>query len=214
MSQRVPPPELFIDRSLGREHLPEALRACGLAVHTLSSVYGEEEGQHVSDVRWLADAGRHEWIVLMKDDAIRRRPAERDALTEARVRAFCLTNAQLRAAEQTARFVENRPASSRPRGSPARTSTACTRAGSSGSGRRRSPKGALAGFAPSSRYAVRRPFFSSQRAACLHLPYGVSQPCAVNRQRHFSMLSGGTLPHYEEVSRHDHFDDVRDRRRG
>jgi len=44
----------------------------------------------------------------MKDDAIRRRPAERDALTEARVRAFCLTNAQLRAAEQTARFVENR----------------------------------------------------------------------------------------------------------
>ena len=108
MSRREPPPELFIDRSLGRKHLPEALRAYGLVVHTLSSVYGEEEGQRIPDIRWLADAGRHEWIVLMKDDAIRRRPAERDALTEARVRAFCLTNAQLRAAEQTARFVENR----------------------------------------------------------------------------------------------------------
>ena len=44
----------------------------------------------------------------MKDDAIRRRPAERDALVEAGVRAFCLTNAQLRAAEQTVRFVRNR----------------------------------------------------------------------------------------------------------
>jgi hypothetical protein len=43
----------------------------------------------------------------MKDDAIRRRPAERDALSEAKVRAFCLTNAQLRAAEQSARFVDN-----------------------------------------------------------------------------------------------------------
>jgi hypothetical protein len=101
VSRRVPPPDLFIDRSLGRKHLPEALRACGLVVHTLSSIYGEEEGQQIPDVRWLADAGGHEWIVLMKDDAIRRRPAERDALMEACVRAFCLTNAQLRAAEHS-----------------------------------------------------------------------------------------------------------------
>ena len=77
-------------------------------VHTLSSIYEEEAGQQIADVRWLADAGHNDWIVLMKDDAIRRRPAERDALTEARVRAFCLTNAQLRAEQQTARFVENR----------------------------------------------------------------------------------------------------------
>jgi hypothetical protein len=44
----------------------------------------------------------------MKDDAIRRRPAERDDLVRAGVRAFCLTNAQLRAAEQTERFLNNR----------------------------------------------------------------------------------------------------------
>jgi hypothetical protein len=48
------------------------------------------------------------WIVLLKDDAIRRRPAEREALVDAGVRAFCLTNAQLRAAEQTERFISNR----------------------------------------------------------------------------------------------------------
>lgn len=45
--------------------------------------------------------------MLTKDDAIRRRPAEREALIEAGVRVFCLTSAQLRGAEQAERFVEN-----------------------------------------------------------------------------------------------------------
>lgn len=101
------PPEFFIDRSLGRRHLAQALADLGLTVHTMSSVYGERAAQGLQDERWLADAGRHDWIVLMKDDAIRRRPSERDALVAARVRAFCLTNAQLRASEQSARFVDN-----------------------------------------------------------------------------------------------------------
>ena len=108
MSRRAPPPEFFIDRSLGRHHLPDALRAHGLVVHTLASVYGEQPGQYVEDERWLRDVGAHGWVALMKDDRIRRRPAERDALTKAGVQAFCLTNAQLRAAEQTERFVTNR----------------------------------------------------------------------------------------------------------
>ena len=44
----------------------------------------------------------------MKDDRIRRRPAEIEALRAADVRAFCLTNANLRAEQQSERFVENR----------------------------------------------------------------------------------------------------------
>jgi len=108
VSRPEPPPEFFIDRSLGRRHLADALRACGLLIHTMASVYGEEAGQRIGDEQWLRDVGAEGWIVLMKDDAIRRRPAERDALIEAGVRAFCLTNAQLRAAEQTERFVTNR----------------------------------------------------------------------------------------------------------
>jgi PIN like domain len=73
----------------------------------MASVYGERVAQELDDERWLADAGRHDWAVLIKDDAIRRRRAERDALAEAEVHAFCLTNAQLRTAEQSARFVGN-----------------------------------------------------------------------------------------------------------
>jgi hypothetical protein len=104
----VEQPEFFIDRSLGRFTVPEALRACGLVVHTMAEVYGERVGQGLQDERWLRDAGERGWVVLMKDDAIRRRPAEREALIASGVRAFCLTNAQLRGDEQARRFVENR----------------------------------------------------------------------------------------------------------
>ena len=109
MSRREPPPqpEFFIDRSLGKKHLAEALRALGFTVHTMASVYGERRAQDLADEEWLREAGAHGWVVLMKDDRIRMRPAERDALAEAEVRAFCLTNAQLRGEEQTRRFTAN-----------------------------------------------------------------------------------------------------------
>jgi hypothetical protein len=106
-SRREPDLEFFIDRSLGRS-IADGLRSCGLTVHTMASVYGEERAQRLPDRVWLRDAGTKGWIVLTKDDAIRRRPTELEALIEAGVRVFCLTNAQLRGAEQTARFVENR----------------------------------------------------------------------------------------------------------
>lgn len=74
----------------------------------MADVYGEERAQRLPDEVWLRDAGEKGWIVLTKDDAIRRRPAERDAIIPAAVRACCLTTAQLRGAEQTERFVSNR----------------------------------------------------------------------------------------------------------
>jgi aryl-alcohol dehydrogenase-like predicted oxidoreductase len=100
-------PEFFVDRSLGKS-IVEALRDVGLTVHSMADIYGEKRAQRLADEVWLRDAGENDWIVLTKDDAIRRRPAERDALTEAEVRAFCLTSAQLRGAEQIERFVSNR----------------------------------------------------------------------------------------------------------
>lgn len=83
--------EFFVDRSLGKS-IVEGLREAGLSVRSMAEVYGERPGQLLADEVWLRDAGEHDWIVLTKDDAIRHRPAERDALTEAAVRVFCLTN--------------------------------------------------------------------------------------------------------------------------
>lgn len=101
------PPEFFVDRSLGKS-IVEGLRAAGLVVHSMADVYGEERAQRLPDQVWLRDAGKNQWVVLTKDDAIRRRPAERDAMIDAAVRVFCLTTAQLRGVEQTARFINNR----------------------------------------------------------------------------------------------------------
>ena len=101
-------PQFFVDRSLGRTVVVDELRKVGLRVLSMADVYGEQAGQELPDETWLADAGKNDWVVLTKDDAIRRRPAERDALNEAKVRVFCLTNQNLRAKDQAQRFVVNR----------------------------------------------------------------------------------------------------------
>ncbi len=103
-----PDPEFFLHRSLGRYVVADALTAAGLVVHTLASVYGEEQGQHVPDTAWLERAGAHGWVVLMKDDAIRRRPHETAALREAGVRAFCITNGNLTGETMAALFLRHR----------------------------------------------------------------------------------------------------------
>jgi hypothetical protein len=101
-------PEFLIDRSLGRLTVPAALRSVGLTVHTLADVYGEAAAQRTEDVEWIRLAAQRDWVVLCKDDRIRRRPAERDALMKGMVRAFCLTNANPGFADQAAYFTANR----------------------------------------------------------------------------------------------------------
>jgi len=63
--------------------VPDALRAAGAVVHVMADVYGERIGQGLADTEWLRDAGDNAWVVLMKHDRIRYRPAELEALTTA-----------------------------------------------------------------------------------------------------------------------------------
>jgi hypothetical protein len=88
---RDPLPEFFVDRSLGYHLLPDTLRRLGLVVHTMRSVYGSGAEETVPDTVWLEQVGRAGWVALTKDDSIRRRPAELQALVAYGVRAFCLT---------------------------------------------------------------------------------------------------------------------------
>lgn len=98
-------PELFLDRSLGRRQVPALLRAAGLQLRTLSEEYGIPADERVPDTEWLELAGRNGWIVLMKDERIRYRPVERAALVAHRVRAFCLTSGNMRAAAMAAAYI-------------------------------------------------------------------------------------------------------------
>jgi hypothetical protein len=104
------PPEalqFLVDRSLGRYDVADALRACGLIVHTLASIYGEERAQTVDDDEWLELAGKNDYVVLMKDN-VARLEANRTALIAHGARTFCLTRRGLTGLEQAAIFVAQR----------------------------------------------------------------------------------------------------------
>jgi len=98
-------PDLFLDRSLGRRQVPALLREAGLRLHTLAEVYGVPADQDVADTAWLQLAGQRGWPVLMKDERIRYRPAERAALIAHQVQAFCLTGGNLRAAVMAEQYL-------------------------------------------------------------------------------------------------------------
>jgi PIN like domain len=66
----VPRPEFLLDRSLGRHQIADALRAKGLVVHTLWSVYGRSEERLGDDV-WIAEAGMRGWPILSADKRLR-----------------------------------------------------------------------------------------------------------------------------------------------
>ncbi len=99
-------PEFFIDRSLARRDVAEALRGVGWLVRTHLEVFGNRD-QEVTDVEWLELCGREGWIVLTMDRRIRYHRAEIAAIRRHRVRAFVLTSANLTASQQAQRFVTN-----------------------------------------------------------------------------------------------------------
>lgn len=100
-------PLVFIDRSLGRLAVPQLLRAAGVELITLAEHYGIPQDETVEDVTWIREAAQNGWVMFMKDDRIRRRPAERATIHTHAARCFCLSNANLRSAEMAARYVNN-----------------------------------------------------------------------------------------------------------
>jgi len=99
-------PEFFIDRSLARRDVADALRLSGCIVHTHLEVYGERD-ESVSDTEWLELCGRQGWVVLTMDRRIRWRPPEIAAIRRYGVKLFALTSGNLSAAEQADRFIQH-----------------------------------------------------------------------------------------------------------
>ena len=100
-------PFVFVDRSLGRVQVPRLLRANGVRLVTLSEHYGIPADETVQDTTWIAESAERGWIAFMKDERIRRRPAERDEIHRSGARCFCLANGNLKAAAMAERYVAN-----------------------------------------------------------------------------------------------------------
>ena len=106
------PPDFFVfflDRSLGKFKVAEALRSAGVLVRVHSDHFREDEKDEV----WLHDVGRRGWVVLAKDQAIRYNAIERRALLSGGVRAFILTSGGLTGDEMAAIFQNALPKMSR-----------------------------------------------------------------------------------------------------
>jgi hypothetical protein len=96
----VPPEPIvfFIDRSLGKHVVPEALRRLGARVE----VHDDHFGKETDDADWIADVAGRGWVILTKDRRIRYGPLERTAVFAANARMFALTGGNLRGPEMAA----------------------------------------------------------------------------------------------------------------
>lgn len=103
-------PFVFLDRSLGRIQVPQLLRAGGVDLVTLAEQYGVPADEKVEDTTWITDASAEGWVSFMKDERIRRRPAERAAIHANKAQCFCLANGNLPATEMAKRYLDNLPA--------------------------------------------------------------------------------------------------------
>ena len=99
------PPTLFLDRSLGKKIVAEALRAVGVKVE----VHDDHFAPDAPDETWLSAVGAKGWVVLTKDERIRFRTIETEALMNARARAFVLTAGNMDGASMAALFVKALP---------------------------------------------------------------------------------------------------------
>ncbi len=106
---RVDPLIFFLDRSLGKHIVAEALRQVGVVVE----VHDDHFLQDARDEEWLQEVGQRGWIVLTRDDRIRYRLHERTALLQAGVRAFVLVRRSLSGSAMAEAFVQALPAMQR-----------------------------------------------------------------------------------------------------
>jgi hypothetical protein len=90
----------FVDPSLGGRYIAEALRAAGAKVE----IHDDHFPRATPDVDWLKEIGRRGWVVLSKDERIRRNRTERAALEQTNVRAFFLTQQSMTGPEMAALF--------------------------------------------------------------------------------------------------------------
>ena len=84
-------PPIFLDENLAGKRLPEGLRKAGLTVKLLH----EEFRRGILDLDLLPQIGKEGWILLTKDNQIRRRPLEIEAFLAARLRVFVFESAEM-----------------------------------------------------------------------------------------------------------------------
>jgi uncharacterized protein with PIN domain len=80
----------FVDRSLGKHIVAQALRSQGVTVEVHDDIFSPD----AADEEWLATAGQKQWVVLTKDNRLRYHHREKTILLRSGVRAFYFNRTQ------------------------------------------------------------------------------------------------------------------------
>ena len=100
--KRPEPLTFFLDRSLGRGIVANALRSADRNVKVHDDLFAPD----AKDEAWLAEAGRQRWVVLTKDRRFHNRILEITALARANVRVFKLCSASMQGSEMAEAFLK------------------------------------------------------------------------------------------------------------
>ena len=91
----------FLDYQIGRYIVADALRALGAHVE----VHIDHFTPDAPDSHWIPEVGRRGWVLITKDQHIRRNPLERAAYEGAKLRGFVVTGTDMAGKELAALLV-------------------------------------------------------------------------------------------------------------
>lgn len=95
--------EFFVDRSLERHEVVNALRAGGASVHAHDDSFPDT----TLDAEWIVNVSARGWVILTKDKYLRHRALELQAIEIARARVFALGSGNRRGVEMAQIFVHH-----------------------------------------------------------------------------------------------------------
>jgi len=68
------------------------LRRAGLTIHPISEVYPHNAHKFIPDPEWIKLCGQNNWVIVSGDKRLETVPENRQAIIEARVKVFLLTD--------------------------------------------------------------------------------------------------------------------------
>jgi hypothetical protein len=108
-AERLASLTFFLDYQIGRYVVAEALRAAGARV----KVHIDHFEQSAPDIEWIPEVGRRDWVLITKDQNIRRNPLERAAYEAAGLRGFVVTGTDMGGADLAQLLVRSLPGMTR-----------------------------------------------------------------------------------------------------
>jgi hypothetical protein len=95
----------FIDRCLGRDKVPRALREAGAIVE----IHDDHFPPNIRDEDWLIEVGNRQWVVLTKDERMGYRTSQLLSIAQANVKLFVLASTNLSGDAIALTFVNTLP---------------------------------------------------------------------------------------------------------